>query len=134
MKNKLPPPPQGGRLIKIEGTAAERLQAEMVARVQPHLNELNQENAASQAAITLVFSAAIKHHGVKEVNRNLFDECMQLADKLAQHNLRTSHEKAAELFVEMNVTDIPPHIVRAAKRAGVVLPVPGDEGAVVVPS
>lgn len=134
MKKPFPPPPQGGRLIQIEGTAAERLQQENIAKVQPHLNELNQENAATQSAITLVFSAAIKHHGVPIVNGVLFDECMQLAQKLAAQNLRASHEKAKEVFLEFGFVDIPAHIVRAAKRAGVVMPVPGEAGAAVDPS
>lgn len=131
MKSKFPPPPQGGRLIQIEGTAAEKLQQENIAKVQPHLNELNQENAATQAAISLVFSAAIKHHGVSAVlHPVMFNECMHLAEKLAAQNLRTSHEKAKEVFLEFGFVDIPPHIVRAAKRAGVTMPVAGEAGPV----
>lgn len=132
MKNKSPnghyPPgvPPGGRLLHIEGSAAERLKAETINKVQPHLNELNQENAAYQSAIGLVFAAAVQKHGVVEVNGPLFLECVELADKLAKQNLRSTHEKARELFLEMKLGDIPAHIVRAAGRQGVEMPTPED--------
>lgn len=152
MKNKSPnghyPPgiPPGGKLLQLPESAAAALQQEMVQKLQPHLNELNQENAAHQSAISLVFAAAIRLHGVpallspalvtKDVDdgglgpivpgATLYDACLQLADKLAKQNLRSTHEKARELFVEKGIKprDLPPHIVRAAGRQGVMLAEP----------
>lgn len=118
--------PPGGRLIKVEGSQAEQLAKETYHRVQPHLNELNQENAAHQSAISLVFSAAIRQHGVNAVNGELFAPCLELAKKLAEQNLRSTHEKARELFLELKLGDVPAHIRRAAARSGVEMPTPGD--------
>lgn len=131
MKNKSPnghyPPgvPPGGKLLVLDGVK-ESIAKELIAKIQPHLNELNQENAAHQSAISLVFSAAIRLHGVEQVNGDLYGECIELADKLAKQNLRTTHEKAFELFVEQQVNPdhIPAHIIRAAGRQGVSMPKP----------
>lgn len=132
MKNKNPnghyPPgvPPGGKVLVLD-SVKESISKELVQKLQPHLNELNQENAAHQSAISLVFSAAIKCHGVFPPNGPIYNECIALADALAKQNLRTTHEKALELFREkgVNPAHIPAHIVRAAKRQGVeMVPTP----------
>lgn len=135
MKNKSPnghyPPgvPPGGKVLVLD-SVQESISKELVQKLQPHLNELNQENAAHQSAISLVFSAAIQRDGVEAVNGPLYGACVELADKLAKQNLRTTHEKARELFREKNVNPkhLPEHIVRAAKRQGVEM-VPKPESA-----
>ena len=120
--------PPGGRVLQFTDSAKEAMQKEMVNKLQPHLNELNQENAAEQSAIALVMSAAIRHHGIKELSNDpaLLENCFDLSRQLAAYNLKRSHQKAHELFVEMKVKprDLPPHIVRAAGRQGVVLAEP----------
>ena len=131
---RFPPIPAGGRVLQIPESAAEAMRNEVIKKVQPHLNELNQENAAEQSAIALVFGAAIKAHGVALVNGDLFSECLALAKKLSDLNLNRSHTKAQELFLEMNLTDIPLHIVRAAKRSGVTMPTPGAPNTILAPT
>lgn len=140
MKNKSPnghyPPgiPPGGRVIRPD-SAQEALQRSMVEKLQPHLNELNQENASEERCTSLVFQAAIEKHGVEEVNGPLFDACAELALRLSKRNLTRAHEKAFELFAEKKVlpADLPPAIVRAAGRQGVTLaePVSADVGTLV---
>lgn len=115
---------QGGQLIQMSKSAEEKMKAELVQRIQPHLNELNQENAAEQSAISLVFGSAIRHHGIDGFTDERFDACLALSLKLARANMSATHTKARELFIEKGVTRVPEQIVRAAARAGIVMPTP----------
>lgn len=127
--------PPGGRVLQLPDSAAEAVQRELVQKLQPHLNELNQENASEERATSLVFAAAIKHHGVEAVAGLLFEKTFDLAVKLSQRNLKRCHEKAFELFAEKRTkpAHIPPHIIRSAGRQGVVLlePITFEPGEVV---
>lgn len=113
--------PPGGKVLELTDGARDLVQEQLFLKLQPHLNELNQENASEERCASLVFAAAIEHHGVEAVNGPLFDTCSELAVKLARRNLQRAHEKAFELFVEQKVNPghIKPHIIRAAGRQGV---------------
>ncbi len=112
--------PPGGKVLDLTSGARDQIQEQLIQKLQPHLNELNQENAAEQSAISLVFSAAVRHGGVEYATER-FEACEALAMRLAKQNLKRSHEKAFSLFIEQKVNPghIPAHIVRAARRQGV---------------
>ena len=116
----MPPLPQGGKVIQFTESGAEEMRRKQYEKVQPHLNELNQENAVEAQAINMVFSASIQNCGVSST-LGMFDTCMELAHKLAKENAVRARTKAAELFLELGFIEVPAHIVRASKRAGVEL-------------
>lgn len=119
--NNFGPVPPGGRVIQMTESTAENMRRQQYEKVQPHLNELNQENAIEQQAVQLVFAAQIRHGGVGEAIEH-YDLCMQLAQRLAKQAMRTAREKARDLFIELNFTEVPVHIARASARAGVEMP------------
>jgi hypothetical protein len=118
--DKLPPIPPGGQIIQFTETGAEEMRRKQYEKVQPHLNELNQENMVEAQAINMVFSASIQNCGVSST-LGMFDTCMELAHRLAKENAFRARVKARDLFDELGFTEVPAHIVRASKRAGVEL-------------
>jgi hypothetical protein len=130
MSDNVPHAVKHGKLV-LPADALEKLQAERMASIQHHLDELGKALSVENNDLDLVLTAELAANfnlGDAKERQEVLDRCVAMAKLISDHKLRRLHESVRELCAELNVHDAPPAIVWSAKRAGVELfpPPPAD--------
>lgn len=115
--------------IHLPGNALEKLQQERMEKIQSYLDELGKHASIANADLDLVVRATIEHHGLPtddDRRAALFAQAIPLAEALTAHKLKALNEGVKEVMRLHNVSDVPPHILWSARRAGVELLDPQD--------
>ena len=111
-----------GVLLTEEALA--KLQAERIAIVQMHWDEVAKRYANRDMARDLVLKAELERNGVPDSEEGrlaLFERCDAMARLISDKRLTASWEAKGEVLKALNVRDVPPHIEWAAAQLGVKL-------------
>lgn len=120
-----------GRQIAVPEDAIRRYRAEMLQRVQEHLNELGKHETVRNEAFNILMSEAVRsHHGLPaETIAQRFSRFTtadleaidRVAAEVADLKLRRNFNRAKSLLAELKVDDLPDYVVWSAKQVGVEL-------------
>lgn len=109
------------RMVQMTDAAKERYLAEKVGKIQPFLNENANIATIKNSAINAVVLAEIQCKGTPPVEEQpaMLERCLALAARISDAQLVRKWEDFRDCLVDQRETEVPPHLVWAAKQCGV---------------
>lgn len=111
------------RLVQTTEAGKAQYLAEKVAKIQPFLNENSNIATIENSAINAVMLAGVQHGGVPPIEEQAawIERCMALAKAISAAQLKRKWEGFRDCLADQGETEVPPHLVWAAGKAGVTI-------------
>lgn len=111
-----------GKVI-VPDNALRQLQQERMQHIDRHLEQLGNFTSIENAALDLCLKEALRHGFpvTQEARESLMEHSVAMAKLISAERLKRFNVGVKEVCKELNVRDLPDHVVWAGRRAGVEL-------------